>query len=405
MSNDSIQRPRGIRKVSELITQPGRALIITEENAAKYEWDKIPFGTIKVNEQTGIMSMKLKGALLAKDGHLLENARINAAGEVEHSDGRPYLKADKKTVYRREDVSYSSETNWVPAGIKNDGTLCIARDSVIVTEKFKITTPSTMVGGEEHCIYQNTDDKTRSIRKKDGHIVLELEKGEYVTKRNLVEVFIDTVLRRDAATGGIIELDSRHIVLMDDIQPGQEITVTYQQVSRIGNPYPRMFLNDNMPDVAEEGDFWLDKNYDDSLDPEPLEKVHHIDWSEVANTPTTIEGYGIRDNFSRIGHLHRWADIVDAPTSMKANGGNATTLNGYSVGNGPNNILKLDADGKIPSNKIVNTFIMDSGYFYVQTNEPTEPKQGTVWFDVTKNNECIRVFNDGGWVTFGSVWK
>ena len=39
--------PRGVRKVSELIIQNGRALIITEEDANNLSWEDIPNGTLK----------------------------------------------------------------------------------------------------------------------------------------------------------------------------------------------------------------------------------------------------------------------------------------------------------------------------------------------------------------------
>ena len=68
--------PRGVRKVSENIIQDGRALIITEEDASQLDWGSIPAGSLKINKKNGLMSVKIEG-----------------------------------------------ETDWLPAGLKNDGTL------------------------------------------------------------------------------------------------------------------------------------------------------------------------------------------------------------------------------------------------------------------------------------------
>ena len=78
--------PRGIRKVSELITQKGRTLIFTEDEAESLLWSDIPDGSLKINPITGLMSVKLEG-----------------------------------------------ESGWVPAGIKNDGTISIAKDTRLIT--------------------------------------------------------------------------------------------------------------------------------------------------------------------------------------------------------------------------------------------------------------------------------
>ena len=83
----------GVRKINELIMIKDRALIITTEDPTSYKWGDIPDGSLLINPLTGGMSVKLTG-----------------------------------------------ETAWVPAGIKNDGTICIAKDSKINIEKFKVLT-------------------------------------------------------------------------------------------------------------------------------------------------------------------------------------------------------------------------------------------------------------------------
>ena len=47
--------------------------------------------------------------------------------------------------------------------------------------------------------------------------------------------------------------------------------------------------------------------------------------------------------FSKIGHTHLKSDITDFPTSMPANGGNAATVGGHTVGvNVPSNAKFTD---------------------------------------------------------------
>ena len=83
---------RGVKKVSENILTNGRAIIVTEKDKDKYKWDEIPVGSKFIDTKTGIEQVKLEG-----------------------------------------------QSDWVPAGIKNDGTLCIAKDTRLISEVFTIT--------------------------------------------------------------------------------------------------------------------------------------------------------------------------------------------------------------------------------------------------------------------------
>lgn len=408
MSNDSIQRPRGIRKVSELITQPGRALIITEENAAKYEWDKIPFGTIKVNEQTGIMSMKLKGALLTADGHVLESASIKDDKVIHTVTGDPYYKPGTQTQYKASEIKATSETSWLPAGIKNDGTLCIAKDTMIIEEIFTLVNTSTVVNGEEHCTYKNTEGEVRTCRKYNNKLTFQLEKGEYQNQRNHLEVWIDDVLRRNASTGGVIEINNRTFALEESLKAGQEITVRYYRIMRIGNPYPRFFLVNGTPEGAEEGDFWLSNenlsDYDPAVDAKG-EILKQIPWSRITGTPTSLKGYRISDKVSYQGHHHTIKEISDFPTSMPANGGNANTLQNRTIGTNPGNIVILDDFGKIPGSLIKVEQVARSNIngFYSSPASPSKTNEGDIWFDT--NERLIKFRRGSSWIPFTAVWK
>lgn len=105
--------PRGVRKVNELIVQNGRALTITEEDANNLTWDEIPDGTLKINPGTGMLSVKVKG-----------------------------------------------ESDWIPAGIKNDGTISIAKDSMVVEEVFTI---KTLDDGDGNFSYTNTNKEVKHM--------------------------------------------------------------------------------------------------------------------------------------------------------------------------------------------------------------------------------------------------
>ena len=85
---------RGIKKVSENILSDGRAIIVTEKDKDNYVWADIPNGSLFIDTTTGIMQVKIEG-----------------------------------------------ESDWVPAGLKNDGTLCIAKDTKLVTEIYTIVNP------------------------------------------------------------------------------------------------------------------------------------------------------------------------------------------------------------------------------------------------------------------------
>lgn len=208
--------PRGVRKASELITQIGRTLIITEEDSTKLSWGEIPNGTLKINPKTGIMSVKVEG-----------------------------------------------ESDWIPAGIKNDGTICIAKDTKIVYEVFTIKevnfpartfTYMNDAGDLRHSIILYDEDT------KVTQYLFEVEKADYMPMRNMLEVKINDTLVRNAASGGLREVTNKRFTLYDDLQLEDEINVCYGAKINIGNPYPRIYVSSLPPDGAEDGDLWLEAN-------------------------------------------------------------------------------------------------------------------------------------------------
>lgn len=343
---------RGIRKVGENILAPKRAIIVTDKNKSQYKWNEIPDGSLFIDTVTGITSVKLEG-----------------------------------------------ESDWVPFGIKNDGTLCIAKDTKLVTEVYTIKNPDE---GDGHFSCTNTDGDIRHYTlTKDGYI-FELEKGSYQMGRNQMTIIIDDCLHRSEESGGISELSETKVLLKDKLVTGQEITIMYSNVVRIGNPYPRIFINNNEPDVAEVGDFWIDCNDNIGDDPNYEEDPYydrHVDWSNVDGKPTTLAGYGIRDDIAAKVHKHSIDDITDFPLTMRANGGNADTVGNKSVGTGIGNIPTIGSNGKLDQNIV--PIIPSKKLTIVQPDGTSNTYDGSVNTTITlkaQNNDSV--FNARGELVF-----
>lgn len=326
MAKDRVAR--GVRKVNETITQEGRALILTEAEAGKLLWDDIPVGSIRINEKNGTWSVKVEG-----------------------------------------------ESDWVPGGIKNDGTINVMKDTRVGIENFiikQLEIPGSKreftyyynVADEDHIrhgiiLYKNSigmhgeygqygtyptwaeckrrlllEDSAQEADYKNTQkigYVFSLEQGDYAMYRNHLKVAIDDILTRTVASGGVKEVSETRFCLTEDyLEDGMEITAEYVYAFRLGNPYPRTFINKNQPDekAAEVGDFWLDIDGEiDDTDPLPemIGEDGMIGWERIrpSTRPTSMAGYGIKDKVSYQGHKHSKADITDFPTSMPANGGRA----------------------------------------------------------------------------------
>lgn len=284
----------GIKKVSENILAPGRAIVVTEKDKDKYTWGDIPDGSLFVDTTTGIMAVKLEG-----------------------------------------------ESDWVPAGIKNDGTINIAKDNITKVESFTIE-QETVPGNKDEFIYTNSEGQQRHGVKKwnTGGAVLEgyiftLENGTYIMHRNHLKVTIDDVLHRSVATGGIEEINEQQFLMTEKLEDKMEITVEYNAAFRMGLPYPRFFMNGEAPLASEVGDFWLDTDatLEENGPLEDMEDNQKIGWDRIENTPTTLAGYGITDQLAKAGHIHTVNDILGLPTALPANGGHAKSADfAYSAG-------------------------------------------------------------------------
>lgn len=297
---------RGVRKINEAITQEGRALIITEEDTSKLKWDAIPDGSLHINPNDGTMSVKCKG-----------------------------------------------NSDWVPAGIKNDGTISIAKDTILHEETFIIKEIKRNEKNQAtELIYEDMEKHLRHTKyDPDYGYVFELEDGHYPVGRNCLEVMIDDVLRRTPQSGGVKEIDETHFAMDEELEAGQEITAHYYGVVRVGNPYPRFFESDTQPPEAEIGDFWIDYDQDPlNKTADAVSETFTVHWDQILNKPTTLAGYGITDTVSYDGHKHTVQDVIGLEAAIRQSGGNAATVNYYEANaNNPNTLCILDNNGQVPA--------------------------------------------------------
>ena len=268
---------QGVRKINELTVQKGRALVLTEDSDNIVKFSDVPYGTMKINSKTGIMSVKVKG--------------------------------------------YS---NWVQYALRSpDGTLAIIKDERVVIERYYISRVAAD-GQNFECyrripLFNNEGQETgeyediyRTFRREEGGFLFELEDAMYQPGKNHICVILDDCLYRDAVSGGIKEWSEKAVLVKDQLVEGQKITIKYQTYVKVGNPAPRMFLTSSDPDnYAEVGDIWLDYNgtlNDNESMGENIETRKTIRWDQVINTPTNIEGYGIIDA-APANHTHTMDQI------------------------------------------------------------------------------------------------
>ena len=214
--------PRGVRQVSEHIVQEGRALVITDNQVATWpqtQQDKfqlLPDGSLYINPDTGVMKIKLR-----------------------------------------------DETDWVPAGVDNK-TLVISRDTAL--EEMLITIVDNDLGNgtfKYSVLYgNNTTAQNRTKEKPDSTTyVFEFENGLCFPGRH--HVFVthmrsNTTTELSISTGTIEEVDGTRFKIKRALNNGDKLLVRYIKWFKIGNPYPRFFIQPDTPTAAQNGDFWVD---------------------------------------------------------------------------------------------------------------------------------------------------
>lgn len=338
----------GVRKISENVLQANRALIVTDKDVNNYIFADLPDGTMFVDTTTGEKKFKLAG-----------------------------------------------QSDWVPdpavQQMKQDNTICIMKDSAVINETFTVVSINTE--GKQF-IYTNTEGEQRTKPITDtGYFVFELEKGTYIPGRNHLTVMLDGMLLRSATTGDITELNEKRFEMHDKLVVGQTLNVSYIHWIRIGNPYPRIFMNPNEPLESEIGDLWIDT--DGSVTDVPglgNDEIGSlsVSWNQITGTPTTLSGYKITDPVSFVGHHHKVADIDDFPKTMQANGGNADTVQSHAPGTLANNLLLLDSNGKIPTSVIPDNALFTRGMIIDWYGQAANVPNGWAICDGTNNTPDLR---------------
>lgn len=205
----SLGAGRGVRKVSEKVTEQGRTLIITETDFDKLNWGLIPDGTLHVDPVTGAMGVKIFG-----------------------------------------------ESSWTPVAVGAGGVIEIAKDAVV---KYEIYTITNEDNGDGTFSYTNTQGHIRNgyLDPVDGWMIFDLEEGSFVRNKNKVELIIDDVLHRSVASGGVREIDEERFATIP-VKKDSEITVKYIQNFDAGSIFPRFYISETEPPVKEYGDLWMD---------------------------------------------------------------------------------------------------------------------------------------------------
>lgn len=353
-----MKTPQGVRKINENVLQEKRALILTDENKDNYNFTDLPDGTIYIDTMNGNEYIKLKG-----------------------------------------------QTDWVARNVKNDNTIAIMKDSMVVNEVFTVKSIDTT---NKTFVYDTDSGQQRTGKiDSEGHFVFRLDKGTYLPGRNHLSVKIDGVLERSVAAGNLVELNDTQFYVTDILEIGHILEVEYIEWIRIGNPYPRVFITPDEPTSAEVGDIWIDENAsleDDGQGDvdEPLNEASKISWSRIINTPTSLIGYGIKSpTYTTVGHSHVWLDITDRPSSLPANGGNADTVGGYAPGTSANNIALLDSTGYLPANVLPPQFLSKSGAVYIQEDTPGIVSEKSFWVCTKKSDPHIEIYINNAWLRLG----
>jgi len=370
--------PRGVRKINEEMIQEGRALIITESNESNYNWEDIPDGSLKVDGNTGVILVKLKG----QGSWIPSNIRLDVPRDTE---GRVI-----------GDLNNSEYGH----------TVSIAKDAIATRENFVLLKDN--VDGNKF-YYEDEDGKRWIGEKSDRGYHFELHKGHYAVGRNMLDVVIDDCLYRSAASGGVIEQSETKFIITEELVEGMELTVKYFQMVRIGNPYPRFFLRrgeytedgidtNGEPEAAEVGDVWIDfsgtPDDEDGYLGECLNNQNYIPWSRIVGYPRTVNdarACNLMVDVAKANHVHNFDDIIDLEARISEitrntahasradyadNANNATNaimaktaemLQGHKIGITPGCVVEVETSGKINRNIIpdhnhkASTLFMDDG--------------------------------------------
>lgn len=198
----------GIRKLNEYSVDKNTAIIITDSEKDNYYWADIPDGSLLVNDKTGNLSIKLTG-----------------------------------------------ESDWVPMGIRKDGTEKLVKDAIINVEYY------TIVKFElEHnrFYYHDREEITRIGKLINGKAQFKVGSGLYLPGTNQLEVLINDSVHRNTVDGGLEEINMKYFQIdADDIRLGSTVTVRYINYERLSELYPFIYTQEQVPWFFEDKDLWI----------------------------------------------------------------------------------------------------------------------------------------------------
>lgn len=198
----------GIRKLNEYSVDKNTAIIITDSEKDNYYWADIPDGSLLVNDKTGNLSIKLTG-----------------------------------------------ESDWVPMGIRKDGTEKLVKDAIINVEYY------TIVKFElEHnrFYYHDREEITRIGKLINGKAQFKVGSGLYLPGTNQLEVLINDSVHRNTIDGGLEEINMKYFQIdADDIRLGSTVTVRYINYERLSELYPFIYTQEQVPWFFEDKDLWI----------------------------------------------------------------------------------------------------------------------------------------------------
>lgn len=205
----------GIRKLNEYSVDKNTAIIITDSEKDNYYWADIPDGSLLVNDKTGNLSIKLTG-----------------------------------------------ESDWVPMGIRKDGTEKLVKDAVINVEYYTIVKFELEYN---RFYYHDREEITRIGKLINGKAQFKVGSGLYLPGTNQLEVLINDSVHRNTIDGGLEEINMKYFQIdADDIRLGSTVTVRYINYERLSELYPFIYTQEQVPWFFEDKDLWI--NPSDNVD-------------------------------------------------------------------------------------------------------------------------------------------
>ena len=245
----------GIRKLNEYSISKDTAIIITDSEKDNYYWADIPDGSLLVNDKTGNLSIKLTG-----------------------------------------------ESDWVPVGIRKDGTDKLVKDAVINVEYY------TIVKFElEHnrFYYHDREEITRIGKLIDGKAQFKVGSGLYIPGTNQLEVLINDTVRCNTLDDSLEEINMKYFQIdADDIRLGSTVTVRYINYERLSELYPFIFIQERYPWFFEDKDIWINTAENVSEDGLAITPMSYT-VSYLADDPAHAEVTVFTTKKSRLIATHR----------------------------------------------------------------------------------------------------